>query len=56
MDKIVLKFMRDGPIMVVKNGKVLMVLCRCGASMNKPYCNGKHLDIKFEADEGEIEI
>jgi CDGSH-type Zn-finger protein len=24
-------------------------LCRCGASKNKPYCDGSHHDVKFAA-------
>ncbi len=27
------------------------VLCRCGASKNKPYCAGSHYDIKWRDDE-----
>ncbi|MCJ7679725.1 MAG: CDGSH iron-sulfur domain-containing protein, partial [Candidatus Aminicenantes bacterium] len=23
-------------------------LCRCGASENKPFCNGRHWDIQFK--------
>ena len=25
-------------------------LCRCGASKNKPFCNGAHWDINFKDD------
>jgi len=30
----------------MKEGKV--VLCRCGASKNKPYCDGAHRDCGFQ--------
>jgi CDGSH-type Zn-finger protein len=25
-----------------------VTLCRCGASQNKPFCNGSHATIKFK--------
>ncbi len=30
--------------------KPVMALCRCGASKNKPFCNGAHWDINFRDD------
>ena len=50
---------KNGPIMVSGLvdvsyngvGKVydkLVYLCRCGASKNKPYCDGTHKTINFE--------
>ncbi len=38
----------DGPIEV----KPVMALCRCGASKNKPFCDGSHNDIGFESRGG----
>jgi CDGSH-type Zn-finger protein len=32
-----------------KSGTYRATLCRCGASKNKPYCDGSHHDVKFSA-------
>ena len=32
-------------------GRKRIALCRCGASANKPFCDGAHARIAFEADE-----
>ncbi|MBI9014818.1 MAG: CDGSH iron-sulfur domain-containing protein [Clostridiales bacterium] len=32
---------------------VKMTLCRCGHSINKPYCSGEHYKIKFQDDKNE---
>ena len=32
------------------NGKTAVFLCRCGASTNKPFCDGKHKACNFESD------
>ncbi len=32
-----------------KTGEYRATLCRCGASKNKPYCDGSHHDVKFSA-------
>ncbi len=53
---------KDGPLKIVGNlelvsgtGKTLnrvtqVFLCRCGASKNKPYCDGSHKAAGFSAD------
>lgn len=46
-----------GPVRVVDHegnelplpiGKNLVALCRCGASANKPFCDGRHREIAFQ--------
>ena len=53
---------KDGPLLVygnvtVKNSKGeltkkanVTAFCRCGASSNKPFCDGSHKKIEFKAD------
>jgi len=60
-EKAKLNFQKDGPItleglveIVDTNGNVLLTqsktsFCRCGASENKPFCDGSHIKIGFEA-------
>ena len=45
----------EGPVQVqlpdgTVQAKERVHLCRCGASENKPFCDGKHKSIGFEAD------
>ncbi len=39
----------NGPNLVEVNGQVKAALCRCGASNNKPFCDGSHRKINFQA-------
>ncbi len=59
-----IKVRANGPLLVTgdnvtvvdRNGTLYatagptIVLCRCGASANKPFCDGTHNSISFEAD------
>ncbi len=52
-----------GPIILVKaNGEEIRIdketigFCRCGASKDKPLCDGTHREIGFEAEEFTILI
>ncbi len=54
--------MKDGPVLVKGNftlkvggemkdtGSQVVALCRCGASDNKPFCDGSHKGAGFKAD------
>jgi CDGSH-type Zn-finger protein len=40
---------------VSTGGKETVALCRCGASVNKPFCDGTHSKIGFDAAEKAVE-
>lgn len=63
MSETKLTFLANGPILVagpfalldaagqkIETGDEPFALCRCGASANKPFCDGAHQKIDFQAD------
>jgi CDGSH-type Zn-finger protein len=55
-------FRVEGPITLIDvdgkeidlTGKPAVSLCRCGASTNKPFCDGTHSKIGFQAAEAAV--
>ena len=56
MTKVEIKCTENGPNLIVKDDKVFAVMCRCGGSNNKPYCDGTHAKIGFKAEAKEIKV
>ena len=66
--KTIINTIRDGPLRVSNLDKFYdpkgeriparpeLWLCRCGASKNKPYCNGAHVGIKFSDEKSDDRI
>jgi CDGSH iron-sulfur domain-containing protein 3 len=48
------RVVRDGREETIE--RPIIVLCRCGHSANKPFCDGTHNKIGFQAPAGDIEV
>jgi len=64
-----LEFLENGPIRLEGQGfrlkiggkeevleKPRVFLCRCGGSANKPFCDGAHKRLGFQAEGGVLEV
>ena len=56
MTKLEIKCTENGPNLIVVDDKVFAAMCRCGASNNKPYCDGAHSNIGFKAEVKELQV
>ncbi len=46
----------NGPYLVETGGQIKMALCRCGNSSNKPFCDGTHKKVGFQAPPHVLEV
>lgn len=56
MTEVIIKSEKDGPNVVIVDGKPMYEFCRCGGSRDKPFCDGTHHQNGFEAEEKETKI
>ena len=56
MAKVRIVARRNGPYQVFVDGKLRAVLCRCGHSKKKPFCDGSHARVGFKAEESVVEF
>lgn len=56
MGKVTIKASENGPYIVEVDGQTKTALCRCGASSNKPICDGSHVKAGFKAEASEIKV
>lgn len=56
MANVIIKALKDGPLLVEVDEKTSVTLCRCGRSQTQPSCDGIHAKIGFKADSSEIKV
>ncbi|MDG6904241.1 MAG: CDGSH iron-sulfur domain-containing protein [Nitrososphaerota archaeon] len=56
MSKVTIKSSENGPNLVIVDGNVSTALCRCGQSSKKPFCDGTHRNMHFEAKAAEVKV
>ena len=54
--EVVIEALESGPYLVKVDGNIIVALCRCGQSKDKPYCDGTHVTVGFIAKKEEIKI
>jgi CDGSH-type Zn-finger protein len=54
--EVIIEASENGPYLVKIGKDVHTALCRCGASKNKPYCDGTHATIGFKAAKATVKV
>ncbi|WP_016939252.1 MULTISPECIES: CDGSH iron-sulfur domain-containing protein [Nitrosopumilus] len=56
MPNVIIKALKDGPLLVEVDKKTSVTLCRCGRSQTQPSCDGTHVKTGFKAEKSEIKV